>query len=188
VNDVLEDITTVGITTGSQEQASQLVRTLRTRIEETSLVQVDQRPRVLCLEWLDPPFVGGHWIPEMVEIAGGRDVLGIPGKPSFETNWQNIANSDPDMILVMPCGYHRREVEEELQKLRLPKEWYELRAVRNGSVFTTDASSHFSRPGPRIVDGIEVMVRLFRQYSQSKTRKSVKRSEFDKPRTVSRRR
>jgi iron complex transport system substrate-binding protein len=188
VNDVLEDITTVGITTGSQEQASQLVRTLRTRIEETSLVQVDQRPRVLCLEWLDPPFVGGHWIPEMVEIAGGRDVLGIPGKPSFETNWQNIANSDPDMILVMPCGYHRREVEEELQKLRLPKEWYELRAVRNGSVFATDASSHFSRPGPRIVDGIEVMAQLFRQYSQSKARKSVRRAELEEHVTASRRR
>jgi iron complex transport system substrate-binding protein len=188
VNDVLEDITTVGITAGSQEQASQLVRTLRTRIEETSLVQIDQRPRVLCLEWLDPPFVGGHWIPEMVEIAGGRDVLGIPGKPSFETNWQNIANSDPDMILVMPCGYHRREVEEELQKLRLPKQWYELRAVRNGSVFATDASSHFSRPGPRIVDGIEVMAQLFRQYSRSKTRKSVRRAELEEHVTASRRR
>ena len=188
VNDVLEDILTVGSTTGSQEEASRLVQTLRARIKEASPIQVDHRPRVLCLEWLDPPFVGGHWIPEMVEIAGGRDVLGTPGMRSFETDWQTIAKSDPEMILVMPCGYHTREVEQELRTLRLPDEWHGLRAVRNGNVFAADASSHFSRPGPRIVDGIEVMARLFRQYSQSRTRKSASRAEFEEHVTASRRR
>jgi len=188
VNDVLEDITAVGIATGSQEEASRLVRILRTRIKEASLVPVDHRPRVLCLEWLDPPFIGGHWVPEMVSIAGGRDVLGVPGVRSFETDWHTIAESDPEIILVMPCGYHTREVELELRTVRLPDEWHGLRAVQNGNVFAADARSYFSRPGPRIVDGIEVMAQLFRQYSQSKTRKSVRRAKLEEHVTASRRR
>ena len=177
VEDVLHDVLTVGIATGRQKEASELVDALRARIKNVSQAQPAYRPRVLCLEWLDPPFVGGHWVPEMVSIAGGRDVLGVAGMRSFETDWQTIAKSDPDMILVMPCGFHTQEVEEELRKVRLPSEWHGLRAVHQGNVFATDASSHFSRPGPRIVDGIEVMAQLFQQYPRSRIRKSVKHAE-----------
>ncbi|HWY71068.1 MAG TPA: cobalamin-binding protein [Terriglobales bacterium] len=179
VDDVLHDVLTVGVATGREKEASELVAALRARIQKTSQAQPEYRPRVLCLEWLDPPFVGGHWVPEMLSIAGGRDVLGVAGMRSFETDWQTIAMSDPDMILLMPCGYHEHEVEQELRTVRLPSEWYELRAVRNGNMFATDASSHFSRPGPRIVDGIEVMAQLFQQYSRSRIRKSAKRAESE---------
>lgn len=184
VGDVLQDVITVGVATEKENEASGLVDSLRARIKTISRTQPEYRPRVLCLEWLDPPFVGGHWVPEMVSIAGGRDVLGVPGKPSFETDWRTIAKSDPDMVLVMPCGYHTREVEQELQTMHLPGEWHQLRAVREGNVFAMDAGSHFSRPGPRIVDGIEVMAQLFREYSQSRIRKSARRVEIDYSSTV----
>ena len=185
VDDVLQDVITVGAATEKEEEALGLVDSLRARIKTISLLQPEYRPRVLCLEWLDPPFVGGHWIPEIVRIAGGRDVLGVPGKPSFETDWQTIANSGPDMVLVMPCGYHTHEVEQELETLHLPSAWHELRAVREGNVFATDAGSHFSRPGPRIVDGIEIMAQLFREYSRSRIRKSARVFEIDHSITVS---
>lgn len=173
VEDVFNDVVAVGIATGRQQQARQLVDTLRARIKAIS-PELRHRPRVLCLEWLDPPFVGGHWVPEMVSLAGGIDVLGRAGMRSYETDWQAIVECNPDLILVMPCGYHTHEVEQELKTVRLPHEWGQLRAVRDGNVFATDASSHFSRPGPRIVDGIEVMAEFFQRYSRSATRKFVR--------------
>ena len=113
-----------------------------------------------------------------IAVAGGIDVLGRIGTPSYETDWPTIAESDPEIVLVMPCGYHTDEVERELQTLPLPRAWHELRAVRSGSVFVTDASSHFSRPGPRIVDGIEVMAQIFRRYSRSANKKSTRKAQF----------
>src|SRR5215468_1082787 len=186
MDDVLHDVITVGIATEREKEASELVDDLRARIKIISQLQPKYRPRVLCLEWLDPPFIGGHWVPEMVRIAGGRDVLGVPGMRSFETDWKTIAKSDPDMILVMPCGYHTHEVERELKTVQLPSEWHELRAVRQGTVFATDASSHFSRPGPRIVNGIEFMAELFQQYSRSNVRKSAQLVELKPPLIASR--
>jgi iron complex transport system substrate-binding protein len=178
VDDVLNDVVLVGIAAGRKQKAVELVDALRAQIKTISRVQTPDPPRVLCLEWLDPPFVGGHWVPEMVAMAGGVDVLGRTGKPSYETDWPTIAESDPEIVLVMPCGYHTDEVERELQTLPLPRQWHELRAVRNGSVFVTDASSHFSRPGPRIVDGIEVMVQIFQRYSRSANKKSARKAQF----------
>lgn len=179
VDDVLRDVLTVGVATGRDKEASKLVDTSRARIQKILQAQPEYRPRVLCLEWLDPPFIGGHWVPEMVSIAGGCDVLGVRGMRSFETDWQTIAKSDPDLILIMPCGYHQHEVEGELRTMQLPSEWHELRAVREGRMFATDASSHFSRPGPRIIDGIEVMAQLVQQYSQAAIRKPAQRVEID---------
>jgi iron complex transport system substrate-binding protein len=161
VADVLSDIQTVGDACERSYEARQLVSSIKGRI-----VRIERnrsyRPRVLCLEWLDPPFVGGHWVPEMVELAGGIDVLGRAGEPGYEVDWKTIVSSDPDVILAMPCGYHRHDVEKELGSVSFPPEWRSLRAVRNGNVFAMDASSHFSRPAPRIIDGIEEMNQLFR--------------------------
>ena len=171
VDDVLNDIARVGIATGRIEQAGRLIDTLRARIKVIAERQLRHRPRVLCLEWLDPPFVAGHWVPEMVALAGGVDALGQGGTPSYQTDWQTIAEYDPDLVLLMPCGYHAREVEKELRTVRLPRAWHRLRAKRTGNVFATDASSHFSRPAPRIVDGIEVMAALFERYSRSPIKK-----------------
>ncbi len=162
VPDVWSDILRVGQATGREVQARHLVRRLSDRIaeiQETSH-RVDP-PRVLCLEWLDPPFVAGHWVPEMVAPAGGLDVLGRAGEPGYEVDWPAIIASAPDLILVMPCGYHKRQVEHEIRKIHFPAAWYSLAAVRNHRVFAMDASSYFSRPGPRIVEGIAAMAEVF---------------------------
>jgi len=173
VADVWSDIITVGEATGRAVAASELVSLLERRITQVKHPRSSQPLRVLCLEWMEPPFVGGHWVPEMVELAGGIDVLGRAGEPGYETDWQTIAASDPDVILVMPCGYHQTEVGAELRKFQFPAEWHSLRAVRNGSVFAMDASSYFSRPGPRIADGVLIISELFEQVSRKQTKKSV---------------
>lgn len=163
VADVWSDILTVGEATGRAMEATELVSRLTAQVSGLPARGTGDPPRVLCLEWLDPPFVGGHWVPEMVALAGGSDVLGRVGKPGYEVSWQTIADSDPDLILAMPCGYHAHEVQKELKEVPFPAEWYSLRAVRNGDVFAMDASSHFSRPGPRIAEGILAMADLFSQ-------------------------
>jgi iron complex transport system substrate-binding protein len=160
LEDVWNDIQTVGDACDRSNEARLLVTGLRGRIAELSCDSAGG-PRVLCLEWLDPPFVAGHWVPEMVKLAGGIDVLGRAGQPGYEVQWNAVVSADPDIILVMPCGYHRDEVQRELEIVSFPPEWHSLRAVREGKVFAMDASSHFSRPGPRIVDGILEMADLF---------------------------
>lgn len=171
LEDVWADIQTVGEACGRLNAARQLVAGLKRRIAGLK-PDLPDPPRVLCLEWLDPPFVGGHWVPEMVSLAGGIDVLGRAGEPGYEVDWKTIVSSDPDLILAMPCGYHRQEVQKELQTVPFPTEWYSLRAVRNGHVFAMDASSHFSRPGPRIADGIFQIAKLFSRLSERHDRKA----------------
>jgi iron complex transport system substrate-binding protein len=165
IDDVWSDIQTVGDECERSDEARQLVSSIKQR-----LARVKPHPakvlRVLCLEWLDPPFVGGHWVPEMVKLAGGIDVLGRAGQPGYEVDWDAIVASDPDIILAMPCGYHRDEVQLELKTVPFPPQWHSLRAVRNGQVFAMDSSSHFSRPGPRILDGIIELAQLFARFEQ----------------------
>lgn len=162
VAEVLKDVLKVGIATGHAVEAQQLVARLKGQISEAGSKRSADAPRVLCLEWLDPPFVAGHWVPEMVALAGGIDVLGKAGEHGHELDWQTITASDPDVILAMPCGFHTQEVEAELKKVPFPAEWRALRAVRNDRVFAVDASSYFSRPGPRIAEGVTVLADLFR--------------------------
>lgn len=162
VAEVLKDVLKVGIATGHAVEAQHLVARLKGQINEAGSKRSADAPRVLCLEWLDPPFVAGHWVPEMVALAGGIDVLGKVGEHGREVDWQTIAASDPDVILAMPCGFHTQEVEAELKKVPFPAEWHALRAVRNDRVFAVDASSYFSRPGPRIAEGVTVLADLFR--------------------------
>jgi iron complex transport system substrate-binding protein len=173
IADVWNDIIAVGSATGRTAEATALVGNLEQKIAQVRKNQVESRPRVLCLEWLDPPFVAGHWVPEMVELAGGIDVLGRAGEPGVEVSWKAIEKSDPDIILAMPCGYHREEIEAELKVVPFPEVWYSLRAVQNGRVFAMDASSHFSRPGPRIADGVVALVEIFRERTHVHSKKSV---------------
>ena len=173
IADVWQDIRTVGDATGQRSQAQALVAALEDKLERSRTGLLKSPPRVLCLEWLDPPFVSGHWVPEMISIAGGMDVLGRAGIPSYEVTWQAIAESDPDLVLAMPCGYYEPEIKKQLATVEFPAEWHSLRAVRNGNVFAMDASSYFSRPGPRIAEGVEVLAKLFRQFEQQRTSKTV---------------
>ena len=156
--DVCADIRTVGEATGRAEQANAVVAEFERAIAnvERSVAGLD-RPRVLCLEWLDPPYVAGHWVPEMVERAGGVDVLGHQGKPSFRVDWETALATQPEVIVIMPCGYSLAAAEAEFRNLPLPQGWKDLPAVRDGRVFVVEASGYFSRPGPRLAAGLAVL-------------------------------
>jgi iron complex transport system substrate-binding protein len=156
--DVCADIRTVGEATGRAEQANALVAEFERGIAnvERSIAGLD-RPRVLCLEWLDPPYVAGHWVPEMVERAGGVDVLGHQGKASFRVDWEKVIAARPEVIVIMPCGYSLAAAETEFRNLPLPNGWSDLPAVRDGRVFVVEASGYFSRPGPRLVLGLAIL-------------------------------
>jgi iron complex transport system substrate-binding protein len=156
--DVCADIRAVGEATGRLEQANALVAEFEKDIAavERSVAGLD-RPRVLCLEWLDPPYVAGHWVPEMVERAGGVDVLGNAGKPSFRIDWETALAARPEVIVIMPCGYSLAAAEAEFRNLPLPQGWNDLLAVRNGRVFIVEASGYFSRPGPRLAEGLAIL-------------------------------
>ena len=182
IADVWNDIITVGNATGRTAEATALVANLEQKIPQVRKHQSQNSPRVLCLEWLDPPFAAGHWVPEMVELAGGIDALLRAGEPGVEVSWDAIEKSDPDIILAMPCGYHGEEVEAELRVVPFPKIWYSLRAVQNGRVFAMDARSHFSRPGPRIADGVVALAEIFREQTHAHPKKSASADRgWDKP-------
>jgi iron complex transport system substrate-binding protein len=158
LEDILECILAVARATGTEARGKELVEGLRERIERVrrSAVRLPSI-RTLCLEWGDPPFVGGHWIPEMVEIAGGSSLLNGPGESSRRVTWREVAVATPEVILYMPCGYFLGDAEAEAEELfRLP-DFAETPAARGDAVYAVDASSYFSRPGPRIVDGLEIL-------------------------------
>ena len=162
LDEILGTVLHVGSLTGREARAERVVAGLRSRIARVidAVAAVDARPRVLCMEWLDPVFVGGHWAPGMVEAAGGIDGLGVPGEPSFVVTWEQVEAYAPEVVVLMPCGYHLQEVVDEFRRTPLPPEWRRLPAVRAGRVYAVDASSYFNRPGPRIVDGLEVMAQI----------------------------
>jgi iron complex transport system substrate-binding protein len=162
IAEVWDDILRLGEATGRLKEARELVSTLRQRTEAVkNAVAGAPRPRVICLEWLDPPFVAGHWVPEMVDCAGGIDVLGQIAKPSFPVDWKQVTQSEADFVVLMPCGYDLKQTLAEFAGLRLPKRWHDLPAVRTGRVFALDASSYCSRHGPRVVTGIEILASVF---------------------------
>jgi iron complex transport system substrate-binding protein len=160
--DAWDDIRRVGDATGRRREAQALAITLEQRVAamEMKVARAASRPRALCLEWLDPFYVGGHWVPEMVKKAGGDDVLGRAGEPSFRVTAEQIADSRPDVIVVMPCGYNLARATEELRATRLPDAWSALPAIRDKRIFAVDANSYFSRPGPRLADGIAILARI----------------------------
>jgi iron complex transport system substrate-binding protein len=110
---------------------------------------------VVALEWLDPPYVGGHWVPEMVERAGGLDVGGVAGEKSTEVTWEHLCTLEPDVVIVMPCGFYVEESRQQAEEHRLP-----ISALGAQRIFAVDAASTFSRPGPRLVDGTELLAHL----------------------------
>jgi iron complex transport system substrate-binding protein len=159
--DVWKSIRTLGAVTGCGAASDALVERLEARIRAVRTSMQSASPvRALCLEWLDPPFVAGHWAPEMVEFAGGIPLLARPGIPSVALEWREVLDSRPDAIVLMPCGYNLERTLAEYSQARLPAEWRELPAVRAGRVAAVDAS-YFSRPGPRLADGVEILARIF---------------------------
>jgi len=154
--EVLGDVTRLGEAAGIDERAGQLRRQLEGRlavVEEA--VAGAARPRALALEWLDPPFLGGHWVPEMIALAGGEDVAGRPGQKSPQVEWDDLAGLEPDVVVSMPCGWYLDDSRAQALEHR-----DRLASLGAGRVFAVDAASTFSRPGPRLVDGVELLGHL----------------------------
>jgi iron complex transport system substrate-binding protein len=189
LDDVWQDIIRAGDVTNTRPRAESLAAELKARVQAVASITASTnvhassaaqaaasaasqtvaqaaarsaiRPRVACLEWLDPLYVGGHWVPEMVAIAGGEDVLGRAGHPSFKVSADDVAQSNADVIVVMLCGYNAKRNAAEFQSAKIPQSWQNLPAIRNRRIFAVDANSRFSRPGPRLADGVELLAHLF---------------------------
>jgi iron complex transport system substrate-binding protein len=160
--DVLDDVARVGEATGQGHRAERLVRELEQRITAVceEVARSSARPRVACLEWFDPIYAAGHWVPEMVELAGGQDVLGRKGEPSARTDWSKVVAFAPDVIMLMPCGFDVPRTLGEAAVLKQLAGWHELQAVKAGKVFAVNGHAFFSRPGPRLVDGLELLAHI----------------------------
>jgi iron complex transport system substrate-binding protein len=161
--DVFSDIERVGEAVGRREAALALTEALRgrvRRVEQRATIAGGRKPRVLCLEWLDPFYQGGHWIPEMVALAGGEAVLAQAGDKSVRLAWDEIMAADPEVIVLMPCGFHLDETIAQFRAMALPTDWESLSAVRSGEVYAVDGTAYFSRPGPRLVDGLEILAAI----------------------------
>jgi len=164
---IFNSIATVGAMTETEEVALAVVARLRSRLRklETRVARRRERghlpARVVALEWLDPPFVVGHWVPEQIRRSGGWDLLGREGEPAVPTTWQAIREVDPQMLILMPCGHHLATAVAEWERTPRPPFWHRLEAVRRGQVFAVDGSAYFSRPGPRVIDGMEMLAEIF---------------------------
>jgi iron complex transport system substrate-binding protein len=156
--DVIDDVERIGAALGADARGRELARSLRNRVDAVR-AQATGRPSpgVACLEWLNPLYIGGHWVPEIVDIAGGRDVLGRSGQPSREVRMEDVQAAAPEIVIFMPCGFSLERTVSELTALQRsdPDRWRSLMSA--SKTYAVDAGSYFSRPGPRLVDGLELM-------------------------------
>jgi iron complex transport system substrate-binding protein len=163
LGDVWRDILWVGEETGRGHCAEALVSAIGERLAavEGQVASRAECPRVAFLEWLQPFYASGHWVPEMVTRAGGVELFGRVRTPSFRVTLEEIVEAAPEMILVSPCGYDAERAALEYKSITFPDEWYTIPAVRNGCVYALEANSYFSRSGPRLITGIEALAKLF---------------------------
>lgn len=158
VQDVLEDAAKLGEILGTTVETHSKINALEERLARVQeAVSGLPRPRVGCLEWLAPPFSAGHWVPRMVRMAGGEDVFAAPGERSRRLTWETVLDAAPDILVLMPCGFDADRAAREARTLPDLPGWSELPAVENGHVWAVDANSYFSRPAPRLVDGVEIL-------------------------------
>jgi len=152
----LGDVRTLAQATGRREQGVDLIARAAGRITAVRLsVRGSRRPRVVALEWLDPPFAAGHWTPQLIELAGGEDVMALSGEPSQEVSWQALAAADPEVAVVMPCG-----LDADAARAQALEHAEELAALGAGRVVAVDGGAYFSRPGPRLIDGLELLAHV----------------------------
>lgn len=162
VGDVLDDLVRVGRAAGVEDEAEQVAADARDRLDRVRAAVARSRtpPKVVCVEWLDPLIVAGHWVPEMVALAGGVDGLASPGGPSRRVEFDELAACDPDVLVLMPCGMDADRAAAEFDSLPDRKRWQGLSAWRSGAVYAVDSGSLFSRSGPRLVDGVELLAAI----------------------------
>ena len=159
---VMDGILALGRALGAEAEADDVVAAMRVRLGRVAgaLVSVERSPRVFVTEWLEPPYCAGHWVPDMVELAGGTDVAGIPGEPSHRMRWPDVAQLEPDVVVLAPCGYDLDRTLGEVNPLDLSAHLLGTPARQDASVYAVDANASFSRPAPRLVDGVEVLAHL----------------------------
>ncbi len=162
LKDVLQDIERVGTACSAAGAASNVVNDLRDRIERVAFLtaRVPDHPKTACLEWLDPLFLAGHWVPEMVELAGGESLLARPGEKSPRVEPKALALAAPETAVLMPCGFDLERTVHEAPSVTRQSWWQDLPAARRGHVWVTDGSSYFNRPGPRLVTGLEILAHV----------------------------
>jgi iron complex transport system substrate-binding protein len=162
LDEVLASIVGLGVRLGAESQADELTGGMRSRFERVraALAEVETSPRVFISEWLDPPFAAGHWVPDMVTLAAGTEVAGTAGEPSYRMRWTDVATLEPDVVVLAPCGFDLDRTLSELVTLDLSANLLGTPARQEARVFAVDANAHFSRPGPRLVDGVELLAYL----------------------------
>lgn len=160
--EILQNMRDLGKATGTEAKAEEIIAALQGRLDRVAAVtkNIARRPKVFCLEWIDPYYCCGHWVPEMVELAGGVDGLGRRGVDSVRIPWSDIAAWAPEILIVSPCGFPTKQAVEQAEQLLQQPGWSDLPAVREGRVFAVNANAYFARPGPRVVDGVELLAHL----------------------------
>jgi len=160
---VWDDIHAVAAALGVSEKGREVVRQLKHRVADVieRTAGLRRRPSVACIEWLEPLMAAGNWVPELVELAGGRNLLGEAGQHSPWLKWEELQRADPDLIVALPCGFGLDRVRQEFEVLAKNPGWRELRAVRQRRVYLADGNQYFNRPGPRLVDSLQILAEMF---------------------------
>ena len=177
-DDILVSIMDVAEKVGRVREGSRLVASRQKRIDAVRGMKIKNRPRVLCIEWLDPLFTAGHWVPQMVEYAGGVNGISTAGEPSRRMDIEEAIQFDPDIIVLMPCGFEITRTLKELPALAGNEKWKSLRAVKNHDVYAVNANAYFSKPGPRTVSGLEIMAKILHPGASRRIR--VKKGSYKK--------
>ena len=184
LEEIFDNLRELGQATGRVKEAEELITSGRAKLEKIAAVTRDlsHRPRVFCMEWLDPVYCSGHWMPEMVEIAGGVDALARRGTDSVRIPWEDVLEWSPEVLIITPCGFNLDIVIEHTPQLFNYPGWAELPAVRADRVYAVDANSYFARPGPRVVEGTELLAHLFHPelFSWEGSQAAFRRVEFSK--------
>ena len=160
LDDILISIMDVAERVGRIKEGRKLIVSLQNRIDSIRIRPKENKPKVLCIEWIDPFFIAGHWIPQMVEIAGGINGLGSYGKPSYRIDMDEIIKYDPDKIILMPCGFDIDRTLIEFEQAKISNKWKSLQAVQNNEIFAVDAGAYFSKPSPRTITGLEILAKI----------------------------
>jgi len=161
LQEIINSVTELGKILGKEPKAKEIIDSLEKRIQNVKKHQNNKRPRVLAIEWIEPFFTAGHWVPEMIQIAGGINMISKIGEHSRRLDFQEIAKSDPDIIIMMPCGFDtKRTISEYNNILKENKNWNSLKAVKNNQIFAVDANSFFSKPSIRTIEGLEILAKI----------------------------
>ncbi len=161
IHEIVKSVTTLGKILEKQEKAKEIVSSLEKRIQHIKKNQNNKKPNIVAIEWIEPFFTAGHWVPEMIEIAGGVNMISKTGEHSRRLEFEEISKADPDIIIMMPCGFDtKRTILEYNQILKENKQWNNLKAVKNKNIFAVDANSFFSKPSIRTIEGLEILAKI----------------------------